>query len=420
MQSLVAAREFQDAAIPPRIDRTRGPPFASHDYLDEYGDCRGSRRQFSVQFRRESIMSVRAPLVAVLLIASAVSFAHAQQPRPSATLIDALPLDLPGSVDSNSPVVWALDDGLPRIHVTTSSAGQPSIASGWRISRMMGPSPVAFTSHPGHGVWMEAVVADDQGTWYGYYHNEIPADVCDRPDLLIPRIGAARSVDRGATWEDLGIILEAPPGREACATSNTYFAGGVGDFSAILAADSSALYIFFTQYSASPQAQGIAVARLPWSARDQPGGRVEVWAAGAWLPAIAGLEGPDEEPRLVWRHQAGSPLVVPSRPWHDEDGATDAFWGPSVHWNTALQRYVMLLNRTKDDAFAQDGIYVSYATTLENPSTWSLPTRLLDGGNWYPQVIGVEVGEGTDKLAGGIARLFISGRSTQLIRFDLR
>ena len=32
------------------------------------------------------------------------------------------------------------------------------------------------------------------------------------------------------------------------------------------------------------------------------------------------------------------------------------------------------------------------------------------GGGWYPQVIGIEGAE-TDKLAGHVARLFISGRS---------
>ena len=364
--------------------------------------------------------SVRTLVVALLLICISSQATHAQLPRPSATVIEAPPLDLPGGVDSNSPVLWTLEDGLPRVHVTTSTAGQPSIASGPRISRMTGPSPVRFTSHPGHGVWMEAVIADDQGTWYGYYHNEIPADDCDRPDLLIPRIGAARSTDRGTTWEDLGIILEAPRGGEACATTNTYFAGGVGDFSAILAPSASALYIFFTQYSAAPTAQGIAVARLPWSARDEPMGRVDVWVDGAWLPATAAIDGPDDEPRLVWRYPAGSPLVIPAQPWHDDDPATDAFWGPSVHWNTALQRYVMLLNRTKDEGFTQEGIYVSFGTSLENPSTWSVPTQLIAGGEWYPQVIGFEVGEGTDKLASGLARFFMSGHSAHLIRFELR
>lgn len=83
--------------------------------------------------------------------------------------------------------------------------------------------------------------------------------------------------------------------------------------------------------------------------------------------------------------------------------------GPSVHWNTAVQQYVMLLNRTQDDTFAQEGIYVSFAPSLDDPTRWSIPQRLLAGGRWYPQVIGLEIGEGTDKLAGGVARFFIGG-----------
>jgi hypothetical protein len=43
----------------------------------------------------------------------------------------------------------------------------------------------------------------------------------------------------------------------------------------------------------------------------------------------------------------------------------------------------------------------------------------LDGGGWYPQVIGLEPGRGTDKEAGEIARLFVEGWSRHLIKFVL-
>jgi hypothetical protein len=42
----------------------------------------------------------------------------------------------------------------------------------------------------------------------------------------------------------------------------------------------------------------------------------------------------------------------------------------------------------------------------------------MDGGQWYPQVIGMEQGAGTDKFAGQEARFFMSGRSTYTIRFN--
>ena len=60
---------------------------------------------------------------------------------------------------------------------------------------------------------------------------------------------------------------------------------------------------------------------------------------------------------LPRRHAAGPPAQA----WHDADDRVDAFWGPAVHWNTALEQYVMLLNRAKDENYAQEGIYVSFA-----------------------------------------------------------
>lgn len=96
---------------------------------------------------------------------------------------------------------------------------------------------------------------------------------------------------------------------------------------------------------------------------------------------------------------------------------SDVFWGPSIHWNTYLEKYVMLLNRAKDDVFGQDGIYVSFSSTLQ-PSDWSAPVKILNGGTWYPQVIGGEPGTGTDRRAGQRARFFMMGRSERMIEFQ--
>ena len=110
--------------------------------------------------------------------------------------------------------------------------------------------------------------------------------------------------------------------------------------------------------------------------------------------------------RLEWTYPAATPLVAPTYAWHDTDERVDAFWGPSVHWNTALEQYVMLLNRSKDENYSQEGIYVSYAPTLDDPSLWTPPVKLLNGGKWYPQVVGSSLGTGTDKLAGDPRRVF--------------
>ena len=366
--------------------------------------------------------SLLRTFVTLAVAHAAASTAQAQPPAaPSVTLAPATPITLPGGVDSNSPAVWDLVDGVETLQVLTSTAGQPSVASGRRLARLGPAEPVAFVTHPGDGVWMESVVVDEGGTWYGYYHNEVPATLCDRPDLTLPRIGAARSRDRGETWEDLGIVLEAPPGWHDCATPNQYFVGGVGDVSAVLDRDSKDLYLYFSQYSKYPAAQGVAIARLPWADRDAPAGKVTVFNDGAWLPATRVTTEDDAgNTNTSWIYTFGTPLVAVTQPWHDEDPADDAFWGASVHWNVSLQLYVMLLNRTKDEQFNQEGIYVSFASRLDAPGAWTTPMKILDGGSWYPQVMGIETGEGSDKQAGARARLFTGGRSTQFIEFNAR
>ena len=77
----------------------------------------------------------------------------------------------------------------------------------------------------------------------------------------------------------------------------------------------------------------------------------------------------------------------------------------------------MLVNRAKDENYSEEGVYVSFAPRLDNPGLWSYPQKLLNGGKWYPQVIGLDAGSGTDKAAGATARFFMSGRSDYLIAF---
>ena len=364
----------------------------------------------------------RAPLLtgAVLCCALATSAAAQDLVPPAVTLVPAPALSLTGNVDSNSPAVWGLVDGVETLQVVTSIDGRPSLATGRRLTRMGPAAPVAFITHPGDGVWIESVIVDEGGTWYGYYHNEVPAALCGRLDRVMPRIGAARSRDNGATWEDLGIILEAPPGWHDCATTNQYFVGGVGDVSVLLDRESKDLYLYFGQYSKVPAAQGVALARLAWADRDAPAGRVSVFNGGAWLPASAVVSEDGDHTRVDWHYPFGTALQPTARPWHDDDPGTDAFWGASVHWNVALQLYVMLLNRTRDEQFTQEGVYVSFARRLDDPAAWTLPIKIIDGGAWYPQVIGLEIAAGSDKQASGRARFFMGGQSSSFIEFKPR
>jgi hypothetical protein len=386
-------------------------------------DSGDARTAGAVLARGDGLMPLRPPMSALALLLSVgaasawfapLSIAQNQTSAiPTARLLSAATVRLPSDVDSNSPAVWERVDGLLRLFVLTSVSGLSVRTEGADITRLVARQAVTFTNqHPGHGVWFEAIVPDVDGTWYGFYHHERPTEMCnDR--RAIPRIGAARSSDFGATWEDLGIVLESPPGTYDCASANRYFLGGVGDFSVMLDANSQYLYVFFSQYADLASAQGVSVARLAWADRDAPAGKVSVWLRNqTWLPARSFRTRSGE--RHVY--PAGMPIYRVSDEWHD-DVAVDAFWGPSVHWNTYLGQYVMLLNHAVDASWRQEGIYVSFSPTLSEPNAWSYPTRLVAGGRWYPQVIGTEIGVGTDRIAGERARLFISGRSDHIIQF---
>jgi len=356
-----------------------------------------------------------AAVVAVILLLQRTTPTTAQTRAsgPRVELRSAPELYLPGEVDSNSPAVWDRVGGRNFLFVMTSESGQPRRAWGRDLVTMGTARGVAIEPWPGGGVWMESIIRDVDGTWYGYYHNEIPADVCGRSDRVIPRIGAARSRDRGNSWEDLGIVLEASPRSFACSTANAYFVGGVGDFSVQLDPDSRDLYFFFSQYMRTTMSQGVGVARLAWADRDAPVGKITLWRNGIWAP---GTSIRTEEAER-WFYPAASPIFPAAESWHDADQVVDAFWGPSVHWNTHVGHYVMLLSRAKDTDWEQEGVYVSFSRTLTDPRAWSAPTRILKGGTWYPQVLGLDDGSGTDKTAGEWARFFMLGESRHLIRF---
>lgn len=354
--------------------------------------------------------------LALGLAATVVSFSVSApvdaQTQPTVQLVDVEQRRLPGAVDSNSPGIWSRDRST--YIAFTSFDGWASRSTGPSPTGLGVPTPVVFDVDPVGGAWMEAVVRDEQGVLYGYYHSEAIVPECPS-ERRVPRIGSARSLDEGATWHDLGTVWESSE-PTVCDTSNPYIAGGVGDFSVMLDANRQFLYLFYSAYGQDLTGQGVAVARMGWSDRTAPVGAFAVWRDTRWqFPAREVSPG-----RFGWVYPTGTPILRAVSSWHSADGVTDAFWGPSIHWNTYLGRYVMLLNRSSSVAFEQDGVYISYATTLDNPSTWTTPEQILSGGWWYPQVIGLEPGAGSDKEAGRSARLFMAGVSDYEIEFDAR
>ena len=82
---------------------------------------------------------------------------------------------------------------------------------------------------------------------------------------------------------------------------------------------------------------------------------------------------------------------------------------------------MILLNRSKNGKFGQEGIYASFSHELADPLSWSPPRRIPLPENklaWYPQVIGLDKAKHeTDKMAGRLARLFVRGESRWEILF---
>lgn len=315
-------------------------------------------------------------------------------PGQRAAIVPAEPNFLPGISDSNNPSFWRGDE-----LIVYQSNGLPIMSMGpgqWGPFRTQAVHLDRYDHVP---LWIEAAWTDDDGTVYAWYHHEVW--VCG--EMAAPEIGALVSRDGGWRFEDLGIVLRSGYGND-CGARNGYFAGGHGDFTVLVDPRREHFYFYFGNYSGPESSQGVAVARMAFTSRDEPAGRVWKFHDGEW-----------REPGLGGRVTA----ILPVRtPWGSE--STDAFWGPALHWNTYLNQYVMLLNRACcEPGWPQAGIYVSFNPDLANPHGWTPPEQILSAGQsgWYPQVIGAEAGM-TDKIAGKVARFYMGSDSWWEIVFD--
>jgi hypothetical protein len=309
-------------------------------------------------------------------------------------------LEMAAHVDSNSPAFWREN----RLH-WYGSTGRVMLNQAPELDGPWQTREVIF--HGGYPAphWVESIWADDDGKLWCWYHCE-PIGLIEDSTLTAPKIGAGVSTDGGATFEDFGIVMESGDPMDPGA-KNGYFASGHGDFSVILNEERTYFYFFFGNYGGAPESQGVGIARMKFHDRLAPTAKVWKYYDGEWLQT--GIGG-----RVT-------PIFPVKRAWQLKD--PDAFWGPSVHWNTFLKCYVMLLNRAKGEpGWSQEGVYISFCSDLHKPETWTEPKRILDQtqfANWhffYPQVMGLEAG-GTDTRAGRIARLYVSGISKWEIEF---
>lgn len=310
----------------------------------------------------------------------------------------------PVNADCNSPCWWQGDT----FYLLTST-GHPVLSSGGDVTSLMARGKITYTAYRDGGRWMEAVFQADDGTLFGWYHNEpahlVPPEMHEgrRFPMTAPFIGAAVSYDNGQTWDDLGLILAGGPETLNLEAPNFWFAGGNGDFTVILDEQKEFFYFVFGTYYKNVNQQGISLARMRFDDLCSPVGKVMKWHGGSF--SELGLNG------------QVTPIFPARGDWYGSE--PDAFWGPSVHWNTEVEQYVILMNRAIDRNWKQGGIYVVCTADLSEPSSWSEPQLLLEEDGWYPQVIGSDTAKGeTDREAGTSSRLFIHGKSNYHLRFS--
>ncbi|MDX2268289.1 MAG: hypothetical protein NW208_09290 [Bryobacter sp.] len=312
------------------------------------------------------------------------------------TIREVEPLVLPGIADSNSPMHWNDKGNL----VVFQSDGMPIRMEGPSLGALGEVRAVRFYSYDNVPLWLEATWKAPNGAIYGWYHHEIFLN-CPALPLSMPVIGALVSYDDGKTFFDLGIVMR-PAHNPNCNAQNGYFGGGHGDFTVIPDREAKYLYFVFSNYGGPAEQQGIALARMEASAVDFPQGAVFKYFQGDWnSPGLGGEV---------------SPVFGVSTSWDDLN--TNALWGPSIHYNEYLNKYVVIMSHACcSPGWPPQGFFLSFAEDLARPETWAQPQFALDYLGWYPMIVGLDPGS-TDKHSGKRARIFTSSLSAWEIEFE--
>lgn len=337
-------------------------------------------------------------IVIALFISGCSQNICGEKKLPGFKIHDAEELKFSVPTDSGCPAHWS-----DNVFYIFSSSEFAKRLSGPNLFDLKDDGFVKWDSDEKKSRWIEATYKDDDGTLYGWYHHEKGPVCINKPKYYAASaVGQGVSYDEGATWLDMGFVIDDDSNTFNCDTLNKYFPGGSGDFSVIVDQKKEYIYFLFSTYGRDIKQQGVSVARMPFSDRKQPAGKVWRWCDNGWT-----------QPGINGRH---SPVFPAFRDWHSNN--PDAFWGPAVHWNSYLKTYVMLLNRAINPNWWQEGIYISFNSNLANPNGWSKPIQVRKDGSWYPLVVGTDKKkQETDKLAGKRARYFEQGVSLWEIEF---
>ena len=304
-------------------------------------------------------------------------------------------------MDSNSPAFWA--DG--RLHVF-NSLHHPFLSDGRTVARLVDPVGVSFQGGVAGPRWMEAVIQD--GGRHALRVLPPRADAAcatayqdGAPDRRRAIAGRRLSLGRPGDHPRRSPQLAEVRHRRTSTSSAVRATSAPSSIQ-----DRDFVYFFFSAYP--PRAARPGDRRRPHGV----GAIATAPPAAAVQVACRELDGP-RAGRAGATPIYGVRRLVARRPTPTPSGGRRCTGTPSS------TSYVILMTRTRDSAWCTEGIYVAYADRLEDPCGWSAPQRLIEGGAWYPQVMGLERGRGTDSLAGEYARFFMGGRSDFFIRFAL-
>ena len=357
-----------------------------------------------------------------LLLASSITWAHPH--HHGDVVIQYTPLENPyvrwvatdtmtwpgPRTDANSPLVW-IENTLTLFfnnwHFADGRA-YSRIATGPDLNNLETRGFVTIGDDPKltHR-WFESVIRLENGDLFAFFHSEegVPCSFY----IKSPQIGVALSQDNGYTWQNLGFILESPISENNCDAKNGFFSNGVGDFSVLLDKKQEYVYIYFANYPMNDQVedQGISAARIRVSDLFNPTDKAWRWYQGSY-----------SEPGMGGRSSA---LFKVGKNFNFSD--PDSFWGPALHFNTYLNKYVMVMPRTQGGnpptlVWPTEGIYMTLSDDLTDPKSWSEPVKIAQGGYWYPQFVGINPNDQeTDSKIGKWARFFLEGESKYLVQF---